>query len=143
MSIDETKNSARKSLETLHDIAEEIEEALAESEDYWTWAGFYNDKRQELMPIKDRGKEAVDNLQEQVEKLREFDSDNNYENFFNEIDRKKERVGDVVDSLREMGSVKNAVMNGEELADLLRDLLERFRETSQSVDKLLEAMEES
>jgi methyl-accepting chemotaxis protein len=138
----ELKQQARDSLDTLKDIAVKIEDALSESDDYWTWATFYKDKKDELLPIKDKGKQAVDQLQESVESLREK-SESSYDQFFDEIDEKKARVADVVDELREMGSVKAAVLNGDELADLLRKLLDRFRETSQSVEALLEAMDES
>lgn len=140
MSISEYKEKAKESLQTLYEIAETLEEALDEADDYWTWPGFYADKKDELMPIKDRGKEAVDKLQESVESLRELDTENQYDDFFSDIDEKKEAVKDVVDSLREMGSVKNAIMNGEVLADLIDDLLDRFRETAHKVEDLLDAM---
>jgi methyl-accepting chemotaxis protein len=142
LSLTANKERARESLNTLYEIAEKIESELAESDDYWTWATFYKDKKDELMPIKDEGKQAVEQLQDSVEALREMDSSGEYSEIFERIDRRKEKVGEVVDSLREMGSIKNAIMNGGELADLLQDLLERFRETSDAVESLLDAMEE-
>jgi uncharacterized protein YoxC len=142
MSMSDLKQQARDSLNTLDNIAKQIEDALSESDDYWTWATFYNDKKDELLPIKDKGKKAVDELQESVESLRS-QCESNYDQIFNEIDEKKAKVADVVDELRDMGSVKSAVLNGDELAGLLRKLLDRFRETSRSVETLLDSIDEN
>ena len=142
MDTSELKSSARDSLETLYDIAEKIESALADQDDYWTWAGFYKDKKDELMPVKDRGQEAVQRLQESVEGLREQVSSGDYDDLFREIDERKENVRAVVDEIRDSASLKTVAVNGEKLADLLEDLLDRFRKTSESVEDLLSKLEE-
>jgi uncharacterized protein YukE len=142
MDTSELKSSARDSLETLYDIAEKIESALADQDDYWTWAGFYKDKKDELMPVKDRGQEAVQRLQESVEGLREQVSSGEYDDLFREIDERKESVREVVDEIRDSASLKTVAVNGEKLADLLEDLLDRFRETSESVEDLLSELNE-
>jgi uncharacterized protein YukE len=142
MDTSELKSSARDSLETLYDIAEKIESALADQDDYWTWAGFYKDKKDELMPVKDRGQEAVQRLQESVEGLREQVSSGEYDDLFRKIDERKESVREVVDEIRDSASLKTVAVNGEKLADLLEDLLDRFRETSESVEDLLSELNE-
>lgn len=143
MSVSELKESARESLEVLHEIAEKIEAALGEADDYWTWAGFFSDKKDELMPVKDRGQEAVSNLQESVEELRERIDGTAHESLFEEIDERKDRIKDVVDEIRDTATLKTVAMNGDELAELMDVLLDRFRETSEAVERLLDSLEES
>jgi len=141
MDTSELESQARENLETLDEIAEKIEAALAAQNDYWTWAGFYKDKKDELMPVKDRGQEAVQQLQESVEELRERVADGN-EELFQEIDEKKKRVRRVVDEIKESASLKTVAVNGGKLTDLLEDLLNRFRGTSQAVEDLLSELDE-
>lgn len=143
MSVSDLKESAQESLDVLYDIAEKVESALDEADDYWTWAGFFNDKKDELMPVKDRVQEAVSQLQDSVEELRERIDDSSYEDLFEEIDRKKQSVKDVVDEIRDTTTLKTVAMNGDALADLMDVLLDRFRETSDAVERLLDALEDS
>ncbi len=94
------------------------------------------------MPVKDRGQEAVQKLQESVENLRDQVPSGTYEEYFLEIDDKKQRVREVVDEIKESASLKTVAVNGEKLANLLENLLDRFRETSQAVENLLSEMKE-
>lgn len=142
MSLNNYKEKARNALETLYEIEDIIESALADSDDYWTWAGFFKDKKDDIMPIKDRGQEAVAQLQESVESIRETLAEGELSDVFDELDRNKERVKDVVDEIREFAGVKAAIMQGEKLAGLLDKLLDRFRDTSESVERLLEKLDQ-
>ncbi|MFB6344422.1 MAG: hypothetical protein ABEK50_01430 [bacterium] len=142
MSLSEYRQQAKEALETLYEIEDIIESALADSENYWTWAGFFSDKKEEILPLKDRGKQAVDQLQESVESIRSSLEGGELSQVFDEIDRNKERVIDVVDELREFAGVKAAVMEGDKLADLLDKLLDRFRDTSEAVETLINKLQD-
>lgn len=142
MSLDDYKDKAKEALETLYDIEEVINSALEESDDYWTWAGFFKDKKDEILPVKDKGKAAVDQLQESVESIRESLPEEELSDVFDELDRRKQRILDVVEELREFAGVKAAIMQGDKLAGLMEKLLDRFRDTSESVEELLDRLED-
>lgn len=142
MGLDEYRQKAKEALETLYDIEGIIDSALEDSDDYWTWAGFFKDKKDDILPVKDRGKEAVDQLQESVESIRESLPDGELSDVFDELDRNKQRILDVVEELREFAGVKAAIMQGDKLAGLMEKLLDRFRDTSESVEKLIDRLEE-
>lgn len=143
MSIDEYKKNAREALDTLYDIEDQIEDALADSDDYWSWAGFFKDKMDTLMPVKETGKEAVSTLQDSVDALKTELEESKLQNFFDEIDKNKDAVKEVVDEIRDTADITTVALHGETLAELLQDLLDEFRNTSESVENLLEAIEKS
>lgn len=137
----EMTRETQSCLRDLRNIADGLERMLERSDEYWTWAGFFKDMKDELLRVKDHAEDAGRTLENNLETLRETELDPESEQLLKRIDKKRDDLERKGKSITDKADISTVALEGEHLASDLRETLHLFRETSDLVEELLNRVE--
>lgn len=137
-SVDTAKNNIKNKIDELYSIISYAKSILNESDNYWSWATFFKDKKDDLMQVKEKGKAIFNELKKDLKIIRNK-SGTNLDNHFNRLEKQREAIRKQIDKVKKNANIQTATTQGERLAGMLHTLLEQLNKAATELERVVNA----